>query len=1048
MQVAWGGIWLVVGTIALLGLPHSSNAQQLSDAVVVRGTLDLRRAILEIEFSKDVLDAFPSQAVIRDAQSRGGNVPIIGTYHVVRSLLFVFLTQESASALKLAAASYGDLVLVAPRGWVFDTNMAALPAAKGLVLDQVADDVSPQLRQAVLVDTQESPRPMLQLDFSEIVDTDAFDVSGVALVASVPSAAAPEAASPAPHERLELSAATTVQRSASSAGMVLLTLTEGDVGQLRSSDVLCKSLDHCSVHLRAGTVSDLRGNVNLAATTTVSSLDVDLTAPRIVEFHVDLEGGLLRFVLSEPVSVASFDPTAVAIGSVQSGHTYRLTGGLVVAEARNQVAVMLTQADASGVKATVLDKPLTESLFLLARAGTVEDSWGNPSVAVKMPELPPTRVVADKTPPKLEALHVDMTARQLLLQFDEPVEPATADTRQMGLRSSVSFCNPSSGYRDAVGVSSCEVTAQVLLEDAKVSAGPTPSTLVVQLTAANMATVATSGQVLSSAETSFVTMGAEFVRDLAGNWNAPIAPTHALQATSYLGDSKSPTIAHAAITMADNAVVVSLKFSETVALDSINPSKLELRIKGKSWVPLDGVQVNREPSDLFVFNLVLPTSLFSMISRQLESKGSSFQASPVFVLRAAAGAASDRAGNEMAKATVPIEDVSFDSDPPELQRIELDLNKNLLHLIFSEEVVAMNIVTNLLTIQSAQFSPRAYHRLVDSLEIETQETIGPIVVIQLGFQDISSLKASPWLGTYTRDTYIKLEDGFITDQVGNPSVRTPLPMRASTVIPDRTPPTVTSFRLDMGDRHLAVIFDEPIQPEFFNPLGLTLQSGPDVAAENTRALTLSGMHLLTVTNQQTLVSFTLLQRDYDRLRHALFPLASWPNATFLSVKAGAAADIAGNPLVSVPNSSAIVVDDYQFEYQLDGASDSGMPSWVVTLGVVLAIASAFLVFGLLWFKLKQRKKQDAHLSSRPGSLHSKYGGPSGGGAVPPRRRSIQTDTGDAKGSPPTDTLLWDSDIAYQAVRRTGHADTSTERNPGPSDKLLEDPEYGSVYSTA
>ena len=227
---------------------------------------------------------------------------------------------------------------------------------------------------------------------------------------------------------------------------------------------------------------------------------------------------------------------------------------------------------------------------------------------------------------------------------------------------------------------------------------------------------------------------------------------------------------------------------------------------------------------------------------------------------------------------------------------------------------------------------QAYHpRQVYTLMGGSGSEDGYFISVQLLNTDVDALKLFQGLADTERDTFISVRAGGIRDTSMNPtlgiSINASLPV--TTLIKDQTPPTLSSFVLDMNAGEINITFSELVLTDSIDPTQFQLV---DSTTPSLR-FTLPASTALGPNSKSYILNLT--DAFVDSVKVHVPGIAYDENSTYLVVIGPGAADLNGYDIRAISDSKAIPADEV--------VRDS-VPPELISFNVDLAVSTLTLVF--------------------------------------------------------------------------------------------------------
>ena len=411
-----------------------------------------------------------------------------------------------------------------------------------------------------------------------------------------------------------------------------------------------------------------------------------------------------------------------------------------------------------------------------------------------------------------------------------------------------------------------------------------------------------------------LTLAGEPLRDQN---NIPIDPITfedcGFSSTDYIIDTNAPALVEFTLFNLDTRTV-TLTFNETINAATVDVTKLTLQsfyrnpqmshtLTGGTVIPQDSTNVTIVLTDEDWFEIQRQRGLCSDLNNCWISLSEGF--------------ARDMSENVaiMVPPTNARDAATFVDDVgrPSLLAFELNLNNNTATLTFSETVSASTLDASAITFLNSRSDDAIMIQLTGG---STSSSDGLVIVVDLLPVDTNRIRALDDIGTTDFNTYISITENLIADAVRrNPNQviaiepSAALPITPSTLVPDRVPPMVLSFSINLVDDVITLTFNEPVRVSSVMYTGLTLLSEPSFTPVDIRNLTGGENTDETDMNGTMILSGYLVQPDIRYLKLS-DDLATSVADTWLSVIEGTIQDMNGNDLVAVPLNVAIRASDF------------------------------------------------------------------------------------------------------------------------------------------
>ena len=323
--------------------------------------------------------------------------------------------------------------------------------------------------------------------------------------------------------------------------------------------------------ISASSVRDNDGNTVLGITKDdplkASEFISDTTSPKLDQYHLDLNTGIITLNFSEAIDQYTLQPTGLTFTSsndTNTSYTYTLTNGSVISIEQSWIEVNLTINDLNELKAILQLATNSSNTYLSLDEGSVSDISGNPVLSIDISDpLPVSDIVPDTTNPSLVSYTLDMDNGELNLTFTETVLHYT-------LRSTaLTFQNTSSRLLS----DSC---AHYTLADLNVTVIRLDNTILsVTINNSDLNEIKRRPLLAVSRNTTYLAITADAINDTSLNPVNPISFNDALLASDHIEDTTPPTMTGFDFDLNNGQLI--LRFSETVNRSSLNLNYLTFK---------------------------------------------------------------------------------------------------------------------------------------------------------------------------------------------------------------------------------------------------------------------------------------------------------------------------------------------------------------------------------------------------------------------------------------------------------------------------------------
>uniref|UniRef100_A0A1X7V1F8 Uncharacterized protein n=1 Tax=Amphimedon queenslandica TaxID=400682 RepID=A0A1X7V1F8_AMPQE len=502
-----------------------------------------------------------------------------------------------------------------------------------------------------------------------------------------------------------------------------------------------------------------------------------------------------------------------------------------------------------------------------------------------------SEVIDDTTGPIMTDFTVDFDRNLVTFYFNEIVERTSLDFDLIQFTSSNSTVSVNYTLTDGIHRSTSDNTS-----------------LTIELVESDVIQLKALDDFFTSEDDTFIVFSNGLIKDWTdvNNIQPRVSGINSLQASLFSPDITPPQhTAFNQLDMNDNSMTIS--FNEPIDITNVNYSAIILRsstLSNATEVRLTGAAgISYATADkrtlLIRFN---DTDIMTLKSNPLIATASSNS-----FLTLERGAFYDVFNIPSTPVTsVSVSTFIADTNGPMVSSFILDLDASTLTITFSDIVNVATLLTSEITFQP-QRTLADGDPTVTLTDVSSSSPNGYTVMVLLNPNDVNTLNMYPDLATNTSNAYISVTADAINDVYGaNVIAVTPSEaLRASSVIPDETPPQIDSFSLNFNTEILAINFSETVNLNTLDVTQITIQSSQ---SSNNISVTLTGGVI--VSNQyQTTVDILLTRDDLNDLKISTGLAVSQPT-TYLSITNATFRDSNDNPSVEILSTDARLVESF------------------------------------------------------------------------------------------------------------------------------------------
>ena len=662
-----------------------------------------------------------------------------------------------------------------------------------------------------------------------------------------------------------------------------------------------------------GQVLDMNGNELLEVSPDealqVSLCLQDTTPPRLVNFTLDMNIGLLKLTFDETINSSSLLPSEITFHAspANSSEFYRLTmGSVILGSYVGQVAVSvnLTNADLNELKRRTTLAISASHTWVSITALLVRDMNKNPNVPIAISQaIQAAAVVPDKTSPQLLSFQLDLTHEWLTLSFSETVN--TSSLQYTGI--TIQDQNITNSRTLVGGSYLTPSTGGPLL-------GPNDPVIVIQLSQLDLNYIKIIRNMATNVNNTYLSIQNFTIRDMYSNAVIPIASQQPLKVSLFVPDYVDPQLLSFDLNLTSNKLY--LTFSETVDVSTLSVKYLVIQANASlSMTSIPPVHMTPGNTSLATSSasqnwLVIVIDLGTIDLNEIKRLRPLATSNITTFLSLTNQTIVDMNGNPVVPITTSnatmVTRFTADIIPPIMVRFSLDVNVGVLTLTFDETVDYKTTNFTYITLQNSPSSSTTSLTLTGGRANNTDYSVAVYVILTTN--DLNNLKRIHALGTSLGSTFLSILKGTVLDMNSNPSV----PISYSNAFPlnvfvqDSTSPQLVSFTLNRNTGSLYLTFDETVNASSLQPTQLKLQS--DLSASNvTYAYTLTGGSSSVYDSTVLVVNLTFF--DLNEIKK-IRGLATSVLNTFISVTNHTVLDMNGNSLIPISVQHALQASNF------------------------------------------------------------------------------------------------------------------------------------------
>ena len=685
--------------------------------------------------------------------------------------------------------------------------------------------------------------------------------------------------------------------------VIQIQLTSSDLDTLKLNRNLATSRDDSYFTVAAGnglvSISNPLDTLEVqvvGAAYQVNEFTRDSTRPDVVKngfLSFDLDAGTFKIAFSEPVNATGLlDPSTLSFqhyaNSTASTDIFQLESlSCPGCEDGDTVTFSLPRTDLNRLKLTprVCTSAATCWLTIEPPGSLITDMAGNSLIDLPNGDRSTSRFlgtfVDDTTGPLLEGFVLNYTSRELLLSFDEPVDPLTIDVTALTV---VAY----------IGATSMEETYQ-LTGGTILSGEGTEMRLV--LSDYDINGLQSRSDLGTEVRNTWVAVSNLAAADLTSQQNAAQPVT--VQATQVIADTAPPRLV--TFDLDYDANTLSLAFSEPISVLSLDLTKITL-ISSPSSSPVVTYQITG--GDVHPTALVASPAITLNLTENditfLKENANIATSSTNTFLSSSFGLAEDTSGSPSLaiplSSAVPVRDLNLDVSPPLLLSFSLDTNSGEIIMSFSDVVDVATFDVSAITLQGQNTRiPLEWHSLSPSSS-SVSLTDSFTVTVSIGTDDLYRIKQIRSLALEIDNTYITVAASLVDDQAGNDllAITDGKALQASGFIADSQKPSLVEWTLNMDENQLILLFSETMDIRTLVVGGITLLPFQGSAG----GYSLTGYSQLLPDNANHILVIQLSESDSNAIKTDT-GLGTGRGNSFISISSSTLSDMNMNDIVPI-----------------------------------------------------------------------------------------------------------------------------------------------------
>jgi len=460
--------------------------------------------------------------------------------------------------------------------------------------------------------------------------------------------------------------------------------------------------------------------------------------------------GLLTLHFNEPITSDSLIVTSITIqsakNSTEADSLYLLTGGEVLSGNVEDILIQLTSSDTNNLKLSNATKD-ENTTFISVPSGFVVDTAYIPNSAEAIPQSSAQQVAnytPDASPPQLLGYSINLRTESISLTFNEPVL--------------VDFFNVSGLLLHSDAMQSGSLRR---LDDGEIlSTEYAAITIIVALSPQDIVSIKSNLSIATQTGNTYLRIIPGGFQDVAG---VPTTTQTFIQAASVTTDTSNPALISFTLDLQSDRL--QLTFNDVIDPSTFDPTGITIQSRpfrvANEYYTLTSTSMT---SSTFGYEVIVDLSTDAQAIRENTNFGTQ-RTNTYITLLASTIDTPDGEDN------APITDgkalqaaaVIFDSDPPELQGFNLDINRGVMILTFTDFIDLDSLNLTQIVLQNAPLAtPGLVYRLTGGDTILAASEL----TITFTSTDLNGIKAIRGLATSVGNSYLIASASTLTDLSG------------------------------------------------------------------------------------------------------------------------------------------------------------------------------------------------------------------------------------------------------------------------------------------
>ena len=594
---------------------------------------------------------------------------------------------------------------------------------------------------------------------------------------------------------------------------VTIRFGETDLNGIFAITALGNSISDTYLAITASAIRDISNiqivPVPLTSGIQASQVIADTNAPRLLEYFLDMDEGLLQMSFSEVVLVSSVRYDGFTIHGADNS-SVTLTSGTTNSEESKTLNITFSNEDLYALQRLPSIATNADNTFLTLTNESLTDAQNYAVISVDSPlPIDLDKFTPDTTPPSLQSFDLDINSELIRLTFDEVINGSSVIMSSIILRSAD---NDSSANYDLQN-SFIETNLSHILQ--------------IRFNISDLNNIKANTSLATGVSNTYIQLLSGTLRDAVGNTYS--AESNIVRVSTYSADTVNPELVTFDLDL--NSEQLTLIFNETVDASTLFVRSITLQSSSDSSVD----SYTLRSSTLEVGSEDAPEVVISLSSgdlNQIKSRPSLATNSSNAYLSILSNTIQDMVGLNVESvfptSASPVRTFTPDTTGPSITIFSIDMNTGILTLTFNEYILQETFNVSLVGLRASRASDAESYFLTESSSITDSD--GTSLTIQLSSTDLNAIKEFRSLAISSNSTFLVANLGAIRDAADNNLTAITFDVALNILfdhyVRDSNRPSLNTFDVNMNGyrRIITLHFNETIDAAFVEIANVTLHN--------------------------------------------------------------------------------------------------------------------------------------------------------------------------------------------------------------------------------